>query len=111
VVPPRASRPHQITLSSVKSGVRYQVVELESGLSPGYGYLSPRDKPVVINVKGPSELRSNTVENLRVQIDGVPYPLPPSAVGATIVALPDPFTVPPVPRPVAPAAPKARSPR
>ena len=38
--------------------------------------LSPRDKPVVINVKGPSELRSSAVESLRVQIDGIPFPIP-----------------------------------
>ena len=65
--------------------------------------LSPRDKPVVINVKGPSELRSSAVESLRVQIDGIPFPLPPHVSGAMIVGLPDTFTTPPAPKP-APAA-------
>lgn len=95
---PPASRPHQITLTSVKPGVRYQVIELNTGESPGYGMLSPRDKPAVINVKGPSELRSSAVENLRVQIDGVPYPIPASVTGAMFVALPDAPTTPPAPK-------------
>ena len=63
--------------------------------------LSPRDKPVVINVKGPSELRSSAVESLRVQIDGIPFPLPVNVTGAMYVALPDTFTTPPAPAPVA----------
>ena len=110
---PPASRPHQITLTSVKAGVRYQVIEQNTGEVPGLGVLSPRDKPVVINVKGPSELRSSAIENLRVQIDGVPYPVPPSVTGAMYVALPDTFTSPPVAKPApAPAtAPKARKTR
>jgi hypothetical protein len=62
--------------------------------------LSPRDKPVVVNVKGPSELRSSAVENLRVQIDGVPFPIPAGVTGAMLVALPDALTTPPAPRPV-----------
>lgn len=75
--------------------------------------LSPRDKPVVINVKGPSELRSSAVENLRVQIDGVPFPIPATVTGAMIVALPDTFTTPPAPKAtVAPApTPKAPAPK
>lgn len=110
---PPASRPHQITLTSVKSGVRYQVIEHDTGEVPGYGMLSPRDKPVVINVKGPSELRSSAVEHLRVQIDGVPFPIPPTVTGAMIVALPDTFTTPPPPKAPAAAtpAPKASAPR
>lgn len=62
--------------------------------------LSPRDKPVVINVKGPSELRSSAVESLRVQIDGIPFPIPAHVTGAMIVGLPDTFTSPPLPRSV-----------
>ncbi len=62
--------------------------------------LSPRDKPVVINVKGPSELRSSAVENLRVQIDGVPFLIPANVTGAMFVALPDTFTSPPAPKAV-----------
>ena len=95
---PLASRPHQITLMSVKAGVRYQVIEQNTGEIPGLGVLSPRDKPVVINVKGPSELRSSAVEHLRVQIDGVPFPLPSTVTGAMFVALPDTFTSPPAPK-------------
>ena len=107
---PPASRPHQITLTSAKAGVRYQVIEQNTGEIPGYGMLSPRDKPVVINVKGPSELRSSAVEHLRVQIDGVPFPLPSAVTGAMIVALPDTFTTPPPPKAPAAAtpAPKAK---
>ena len=73
---------------------------------PGLGILSPRDKPVVINVKGPSELRSSAVEHLRVRIDGVPFPIPATVTGAMIVALPDTFTTPPAPKAV--PAPKAK---
>lgn len=65
--------------------------------------LSPRDKPVVINVKGPTELRATFIEHLRVEIDGVPFPLPGSLKGALPVFLPDPQTAPPAPRP-APAS-------
>ena len=101
---PPASRPHQITLTSVRLGVRYQLIELNTGESPGYGVLSPRDKPVVINVKGPSELRSSAVENLRVQIDGVPYPIPATVTGAMMVALPDTSTTPPASKAPASAA-------
>lgn len=109
---PPASRPHQITLTSVKAGIRYQVIEQDTGEVPGYGVLSPRDKPVVINVKGPSELRSSAVEHLRVQIDGVPFPVPAAVTGAMIVALPDTFTTPPAPKPPsAPAAAKAPAPK
>jgi hypothetical protein len=92
VLAPPASRTHQITLSSVKTGIRYQVIELETGEVPGYGMLSPRDKPVVINVRGASELRSSAVEHLRVKIDGVPFPIPASVTGAMHVALPDALT-------------------
>ncbi len=101
VVPPvpPAGRPHQITLRSTKVGVRYQVVELNTGEVPGLGVLSPRDKPVVINVKGPTELRATFLENLRVEIDGVPFPMPATVKGALSVFLPDPQTAPPVPRP------------
>ncbi|MFN5654562.1 MAG: hypothetical protein ACK47U_01605, partial [Verrucomicrobiota bacterium] len=95
-----AGRPHQITLRSVKAGVQYQVIEQLTGEVPGRGMLSPRDKPVVINVKGPSELRSSAVESLRVQIDGIPFPIPAGVTGAMIVALPDTLTSPPAPRPV-----------
>jgi hypothetical protein len=63
--------------------------------------LSPRDKPVVINVKGPSQLSSSAVENLRVQIDGIPFPISTSVTGAMLVSLPDTFTSPPVPKPTA----------
>ena len=99
VVPvPPASRPHQITLTSVKAGVRYQVIELNTGETPGLGMLSPRDKPVVVNVKGPSELRSSAVEHLRVKIDGIPFPIPATITGAMFVALPDTFTSPPAPK-------------
>ena len=94
---PPASRPHQITLTSVKAGTRYQVIEQNTGETPGLGMLSPRDKPVVINVKGPSELRSSAVEHLRVQIDGIPFPIPSTVTGAMFVALPDTFTSPPAP--------------
>jgi len=97
----------------MKSGVRYQVIELNTGEVPGLGMLSPRDKPVVINVKGPSELRSSAVEHLRVKIDGVPFPIPPSVTGAMFVSLPDTFTTPPAPAAAAtPAsAPKAKKSR
>jgi hypothetical protein len=98
----------------VKAGVRYQVIELNTGEVPGLGMLSPRDKPVVINVKGPSELRSSAVEHLRVQIDGVPFPIPASVTGAMFVSLPDTFTTPPAPKPAtAPGAPapKAAAPK
>ena len=107
VIPaPPASRPHQITLTSVKAGVRYQVIELNTGETPGLGMLSPRDKPVVINVKGPSELRSSAVEHLRVKI-------PSTITGAMFVALPDTFTSPPGPpaAPVPTPAPKAPAPK
>jgi hypothetical protein len=95
---PPASRPHQITLTSVKAGVRYQVIELNTGQTPGKGMLGPRDKPVVINVKGPSELRSSAIEHLRVKIDGIPFPLPATITGTMVVALPDTFTSPPIPK-------------
>jgi hypothetical protein len=104
---PPASRPHQITLTSVKAGVRYQVIELNTGEVPGLGMLSPRDKPVVINVKGPSELRSSAVEHLRVRIDGVPFLIPSTVTGALPVFLPDTFTTPPG----LPVAPKPKSAR
>jgi hypothetical protein len=65
--------------------------------------LSPRDKPVVINVKGPTELRSTFLEHLRVEIDGVPFLIPARYAGAVPVFLPDPTTTPPAPRP-APAS-------
>ncbi len=87
-------------MRSTKSGVRYQVVELLTGEVPGLGVLSPRDKPAVINVKGPTELRATFLENLRVEIDGVPFPMPATVKGALSVFLPDPPTAPPVPRPV-----------
>lgn len=63
----------------------------------------------MINVKGPSELRSSAVEHLRVQIDGVPFPIPATVTGAMIVALPDAFTTPPAPKaaPTPAASPKA----
>ena len=110
---PPASRPHQITLTSVKAGVRYQVIELNTGETPGLGVLSPRDKPVVINVKGPSELRSSAVEHLRVKIDGLPFPIPGTITGVMFVALPDTFTSPPGPQaaPVPTPAPKAPAPK
>lgn len=93
--------------------MRYQVIELNTGELPGLGMLSPRDKPVVINVKGPSELRSSAVENLRVQIDGVPFPIPPTVTGAIPVFLPDTFTSPPSPKgaPAPAPAPKAGGPK
>jgi hypothetical protein len=68
--------------------------------------LSPRDKPVVINVRGPTELRASFIEHLRVEIDGAPFPLPGYLKGALPVFLPDPPTAPPAPRPV--PAPKGR---
>jgi len=110
---PPASRPHQITLTSVKSGVRYQVIEINTGETPGLGMLSPRDKPVVINVKGPSELRSSAIEHLRVKIDGIPFPIPATITGAMFVALPDTFTSPPAPQaaPVTTPSPKAPAPK
>ena len=114
VVPaPPESRPHQITLTSVKTGVRYQVIELNTGETPGLGVLSPRDKPVVINVKGPSELRSSAVEHLRVKIDGVPFLIPATITGAMFVALPDTFTSPPGPKaaPTPVPVPKAPAPK
>jgi hypothetical protein len=95
---PPASRPHQITLTSVKAGVRYQVIELNTGETPGFGMLAPRDKPVVINVKGPSQLRSSAIEHLRVKIDGIPFPIPATITGEMVVALPDTFTSPPAPK-------------
>ena len=95
---------------SVKAGVRYQVIEQNTGELPGYGMLSPRDKPVVINVKGPSELRSSAVEHLRVQIDGIPFPIPSTVTGAMFVALPDTFTSPPAPKAVATPAPVPKAP-
>jgi hypothetical protein len=99
VIPaPPASRPHQITLTSVKASVGYHVIELNTGLTPGKGMLGPRDKPVVINVKGPSELRSSAIEHLRVKIDGIPLPIPATITGAMVVALPDTFTSPPAPK-------------
>ncbi len=110
---PPASRPHQITLTSVKSGVRYEVIEINTGETPGFGMLSPRDKPIVINVKGPSELRSSAVEHLRVKIDGIPFPIPATVTGAMFVALPDTFTSPPAPQaaPVPTPSPKAPAPK
>ncbi len=94
-------------------GVRYQVIELNTGETPGLGILSPRDKPVVINVKGPSELRSSAVEHLRVKIDGISFPLPATVTGAMFVALPDTFTSPPAPQsvPVLTPAPKTPAPK
>ncbi len=92
-------------------GVRYQVIELNTGETPGLGMLSPRDKPVVINVKGPSELRSSAVEHLRVKIDGLPFPIPATVTGPMFVALPDTFTSPPAPQPVPTPAPKAPAPK
>ena len=110
---PPASRPHQITLTSVKAGVRYQVIELNTGEIPGLGMLSPRDKPVVINVKGPSELSSSAVEHLRVKIDGIPFPIPATVTGTMFVALPDTFTSPPAPKagPAPIPVPKAPAPK
>jgi hypothetical protein len=110
---PPASRPHQITLTSVKLGVRYQVIELNTGETPGLGMLSPRDKPVAINVKGPSELRSSAIEHLRVKIDGIPFPIPATVTGAMFVALPDTFTSPPAPQaaPVTTPSPKTPAPK
>ena len=90
--------------------MRYQVIELNTGESPGYGMLSPRDKPGVINVKGPAELRSSAVEHLRVQIDGVAFPIPPTVTGAMFVALPDTYTTPPPPKAAAAAGPAAKAP-
>jgi hypothetical protein len=92
-------------------GVRYQVIELNTGETPGLGMLSPRDKPVVINVKGPSELRSSAIEHLRVKIDGIPFPIPATITGAMFVALPDTFTSPPAPQPapVTTPSPKAET--
>lgn len=58
---------------------------------------------MVINVKGPTELRATFIEHLRVEIDGVAFPLPGYLKGALPVFLPDPLTTPPAPRP-APAA-------
>ena len=107
---PPASRPHQITLTSVKAGTRYQVIEQNTGETPGLGMLSPRDKPVVINVKGPSELRSSAVEHLRIQIDGIPFPIPASVSGAMFVALPDTFTSPPTPKAAPVPTPAAKAP-
>lgn len=107
---PPASRPHQITLTSVKTGIRYQVIELNTGETPGLGVLSPRDKPVGINVKGPSELRSSAVEHLRVKIDGIPFPIPASITGAMFVALPDTFTSPPAPKSVPSLTPMPKAP-
>ena len=107
---PPASRPHQITLTSVKAGTRYQVIEQNTGETPGLGMLSPRDKPVVINVKGPSELRSSAVEHLRVQIDGIPFPIPSTVTGAMFVALPDTFTSPPAPKAATVPAPAPKAP-
>ena len=110
---PPASRPHQITLTSVKAGTRYQVIEQNTGETPGLGMLSPRDKPVVINVKGPSELRSSAVEHLRVKIDGIPFLIPATISGAMFVALPDTFTTPPAPKatPAPTPLPKAPGPK
>jgi hypothetical protein len=54
----------------------------------------------VINVKGPTELRSNFIEHLRIEIDGVPFVIPDRYTGAVPVFLPDPMTSPPAPRPV-----------
>lgn len=62
-------------------------------------------------MKGPSELRSSAVEALRVQIDGVPYPIPAGVTGVMIVSLPDPFTKPPAPKPAAAPAPPAAAPK
>lgn len=76
------------------------MVELSTGEVPGLGVLSPRDKPVVINVKGATELRANFLEHLRVEIDGAPFPIPADLKGALAVFLPDLPTSPPVPRPV-----------
>ncbi|MEO0039525.1 MAG: hypothetical protein RIS38_473 [Verrucomicrobiota bacterium] len=77
--------------------MRYHLIELETGESPGLGVLSPRDKPVVINVRGRTELRSTAIEHLRVAIDGVPYPLPAGLSGTQACFLPDLPTAPPVP--------------
>jgi hypothetical protein len=74
---------------------------------------APRDKPVVINVKGPSMLSSDAVEHLRVKIDGIPFPIPATITGAMFVALPDTFTSPPAPKavPAPPPVPKAPAPK
>jgi hypothetical protein len=87
-------------LRATKVGVQYQVIEQHTGEVPGRGVLSPRDKPPVINVKGPTELRSNFIEHLRIEIDGVPFVIPARYTGAVPVFLPDPMTSPPAPRPV-----------
>ncbi len=111
---PPASRPRQITLTSVKVNIGYQVTELKTGKTPGRGMLSPRDKPVVINVKGPSMLSSDAVEHLRVKIDGIPFPIPANITGVMFVALqPETFTSPPGPpaAPVPTPAPKAPAPK
>jgi hypothetical protein len=94
---PPAGRPHQITLRATKTGVQYHVIELSTGESPGLGVLSPRDPPVVINVRGRTELRSSSIENLRVSIDGVPYFLPGGLRGHQACFLPDLTTSPPPP--------------
>ncbi len=77
--------------------MRYHLIELATGEVPGLGVLSPRDKPVVINVRGRTELRSNLIEHLKVSIDGIPYALPVGLSGAQPCFLPDLPTSPPPP--------------
>ncbi|NBS04715.1 MAG: hypothetical protein EBS64_05780 [Verrucomicrobia bacterium] len=70
--------------------------------------LQPGNKEVRINIKGPFTLRSNAVEFLRVQIDGISFAIPDEAIGTLAVEFPDPETVPPPPPAAIPVGKKKR---
>lgn len=98
VVPPPKGRPHQITLTSFsQEPIRYQLTELENGEVRARGLLTANAREVVVNVKGPTRLEANGVENIRVKIDGIPLRFPAQAKGIVPLDLGDPDTVPPAP--------------
>jgi hypothetical protein len=101
VLPPKpVGRPHQVGVTSTQKGVRYELREINTGEMRSSGVLGPKDKEVLINVKGPTELRATDIERLRVRIDGVPFLFPASAQGEVPVNFPDLETTPPIPDPV-----------
>jgi hypothetical protein len=101
VVPPKpAGRPHQVRVTSTQKGVRYELREVNTSEVRSSGVLGPKDKEVLINVKGPTELRATNIEYLRVRIDGVPFLFPADALGEVPVNFPDVDTSPPPPEPV-----------
>lgn len=98
--PPKAKpqgRPHVVVLTTLQPGTTYQLTETNTGEIRQSGTISPGNKEVRINIKGPFTLRSNAVEFLRVQIDGISFAIPDEAIGTLAVEFPDPETVPPPP--------------